>query len=128
MLFKFGDFDLTPYIKAGSYECTPNERKIIDEWDDADKKHHVVYAKHTSSTVSFSVERRSEAMHKQMMDGITSNYLDYSARDANCEYYDTESCTIKSGHFRLDPSARFVVERDNGKKKFAESAMTFIEY
>ena len=42
MLFKFGNFDLTPYIKAGSYDCTPNERKIIDEWDDADKKHHVV--------------------------------------------------------------------------------------
>ena len=62
------------------------------------------------------------------MDGITSNYLDYAARDANCEYYDTESCTMKSGHFRLDPSVRFVMERDNGKKKFAESTMTFIEY
>lgn len=128
-MFKFGSYDFSDMIRADSYEINPNARQDLDSYRDADGVLHRTALSHTATSIKFNVRFRSQAEHEEMMNAITSNYINSNERDANCTYYDPETCSYKTGHFYLDSNVGFKVYGTyNNEIKFNESEMAFVEY
>lgn len=128
MLFKFGDFDLTPYMVAKKYRIRPNARLDLDSYTDAIGETHRNALKHTKTIVTLSVMPMSKEEKMHFMQKITSNYINPLERDANCTYYDEEYDVQKTGHFYLDPNLEFLVIEDGKNKRYDETKMIFTEY
>lgn len=128
MLFKFGDFDLTPYMVAKKYKIRPNARQDLDSYTDAEGITHRNALRHTKSIVSLSIMPMTKEEKVFFMGNITRNYINPLERDANCTYYDEEYDIEKTGHFYLDPNLEFVINEDGPKKHYEEINMTFTEY
>ena len=128
MLFKFGDFDLTPYMVAKKYKIRPNARQDLDSYTDAIGETHRNALKHTKTIVTTSIMPMSKNEKMAFMQSITSNYINPLERDANCTYYDEEYDVEKTGHFYLDPNLEFVINEDGEDKSYEEFSMTFTEY
>lgn len=122
-VFKFGNFIFPmKYINEGGYDSAPNQRQDLDPFTDQYGVTHRNSLQHTKSSVTITTrEGLKWEEFQEIMNGLTSNYIIYGDRDANCEYLDMESLTMKTGHFYLDPSVKFTL------KKFGEkmNAMTF---
>lgn len=128
MLFKFGNFDLTPYMVAKKYKIRPNARQDLDSYTDMEGVTHRNALRHTKSIVSLSIISMSKEEKINFMSNITSNYINKLERDANCTYYDEEYDVEKTGHFYLDPNLEFVVIEDGKNKRYEEINMKFVEY
>ncbi|MCD7724269.1 MAG: hypothetical protein LUI12_01730 [Clostridiales bacterium] len=128
-LFSFGGYNFAGMIKAGSYEITPSARQDLDSYRDANGELHRTALEHTATSITFTIRFRTESEHETMMNAIRSNYINEYERDANCTYYDTETCSYKTGHFYLDANCSFSIYGTyEGTIKYQESEMNFVEY
>lgn len=134
MLFRFGDFDLTPYMVAGSYDSQPNSRQDLNSYTDAYGVLQRNALNHTKTIITFkTVEMDADTM-RYIMSNIVRNYRVFNERDnSNCSYYDTELFIVKSNaHFYLDPSfkqnVKYVNEKTMEPSYFGETSFTFTEY
>lgn len=134
MLFSFGDFDLTKYMVAGSYDSQPNSRLDLDSYTDGYGITRRTALKHTKTIITFkTVEMDAETM-KHIMSNIVSRYSSYEERDnENCSYYDTENFVVKANsHFYLDPNfkqnVKYVDETTLEPSYFGETTFKFTEY
>lgn len=131
MLLKFGDFDITPYIVEDGYDPTPNRRTDVDSYQDAvEGKLHRTTLKHTRSSITVEIGSMYENTHNAFMAKLVSNYINYSERDATVTYYDTESCSLKTGHMYIDANQKFgkVIKEINGQKYMSGFTMELVEY
>lgn len=128
MLFKFGTFDLTPYMVAKKYKIRPNARLDLDSFTDAEGVTRRTALKHTKTIVTLSIVPLEKEEKIHFMSQITNNYINPLERDANCTYYDEEYDIEKTGHFYLDPNLEFVINEDGENKKYEEFSMKFTEY
>lgn len=128
-LFKFGNIDLTKYIMADSYDIKPNQRIDVDSYNDEYGLLHRTALKHTVTSVVFSTVPLTHEEAEELIQGITSSYIDSKQRDANCEYFDPETFGTKTGHFYLDPSLGFRLSQiENEKIQFGSINFKFTEY
>ena len=134
MLFKFGDFDFTEHIIAGSYTCQPNSRQDMDSYTDGYGVTQRNALNHTKTIITFkTVEMNAETM-KHIMGELVKNYSNFNERDnENCCYYDTELCMVKTGaHFYLDPNfkqnVKLVDKTTLEPSEYGETSFTFTEY
>lgn len=132
MLFKFGDFDLTEYMVAGSYKPLPNARFDLDSYTDAEGVTHRNALSHTRSKITFNLMPMDAETMRTVMQGLVANYINYNERNAICTYFDYENWTEKTGEFYLDPNLTVNVLSANPVTKeaeeFGETSMTFTEY
>lgn len=128
--FQFGSYVFpNKYIKLDSYDIAPNQRQDLDSYTDGNGLTHRNALEHTKTQIQFTVMKRPESVHEAIMSSMRANYINYKERDANCVYYDPETCQYKTGHFYLDPSVSFRMERiKNGILFFGETQFLFIEY
>lgn len=128
--FQFGDYVFpNRYIKVDTYDISPNQRQDLDSYTDANGLTHRNALEHTKTQIQFTVTKRPESVHNSIMTSMRGNYINFKERDANCVYYDPETCQYKTGHFYLDPSVQFRLERiRNGTLFFGETQFVFIEY
>lgn len=128
-LFKFGTTSFKNLIKAESYNITPNARQDLDSYRDADGILQRNALRHTATTIEFDVKMLKESEMRLLMNSIVSNYLNYNERDAQCQYFDTETGQIKEGHFYLDSNLAFSIFAFwNGEPVYKETHFKFVEY
>lgn len=128
-LFQWGDFIFPmKYIKWDSYESAPGQRQSLDAYTDENGLTHDNALEHTKTEIKFTTVEMSGAEWAALMSNMVRNYLNFHARDANCAYYDFETCQYKTGHFYFDKSFRASANEVNGKLRYNEATWTFIEY
>ena len=94
--FRFGNFDFPDkHIEKNKVNVKPNQRQSLDAYTDAFGVTHDNGVPHTKTEVSFTTLKMSGSEFRSIMSSMTSNYIDYLLRDANCTYYDDESGTFK---------------------------------
>lgn len=132
MLFQFGNFDLTEYMVAGSYDPIPNARFDLDSYTDAKGVTQRTALAHTRTKVTFRTVEMDAATMEHIMTNIVGNYIDYKERNADCTYYDTENFVIKTGRFYLDSNFKQNVKYADPITKlptfFGETTFIFTEY
>lgn len=130
--FSFGNFSFPDkYVKWGGVSTAPNQRQDMDSYTDGYGVTQRNALAHTKTQIKFTTLPMSGDELRAIMSGMTSNYINYSERDANCTYYDDESGAFKTGHFYLDPSFEFNREEVNAEGipvKYGEMQWLFIEY
>lgn len=128
-VFYFGDCAFDNLIKADSLSITPNARQDIDSYRDANGLLHRTALSHTATIIEFDTIPMWESKWNDLMADLVSNYLIYEERDAMCSYYDSESCTMKTGHFYLDSNFQTKVKQQWGNMKLYDSNhFKFVEY
>lgn len=128
-LFQFGDYIFPlKYIQWDSFDTAPAQRQSLDAYTDANGVTHDNAIEHTKTEIKFKTNKMSYEEWKTLIGNITRNYINVKARDANCWYFDFESCQYKSGHFYLDKSLRISANIVNGEPRIGEVDWTFIEY
>ena len=127
-LFKFGTYEFpSNLIAEDGYEIKPNQRQDLDPFTDQTGLTHRNALSHTKTEISITTRANlTWEQVKSIMQGITSNYISNAERDANCEYFDTETFTNKTGHLYMDPSQSFKI--GTFKKRFPAIKFTFVEY
>lgn len=131
IIFKFGSYQFpNNYINWDTIKIKPKQRQDLDSYTDLDGVTHRNALEHTKSQVQFSTRPLRESQVNEIMDGITSSYIDTKQRDANCEYFNPEDRDVSSGHFYLDPSMEFSIKgMDNtGEFLYDPIDFLFIEY
>lgn len=131
VIFKFGNYQIpNRFIEWDSYTIKPNQRQDLDSYTDANGLTHRNALSHTKSDVEFKIRKLLEKDARSIINGITSNYINSKERDANCEYYDPESGTNKTGHFYLDPSQQFKISGIDAEGNLIYDAINFrfVEY
>lgn len=129
-LLKFGDFVFPDkYIDSESVSIAPNRRLDSNSYQDGDGVLHRNALKHTRSTIEFKTGTLYESEMEEIVDGITSNYINYSERDAQCTYYDPESRTYKEGHLYLDSNMTWIPGGTaGGELIYKPCSFSFTEY
>lgn len=128
-LFKFGDFEFLEYVLLDTYSIIPNARLDSDSYTDANGVLHRDTLEHTKTKIEFITTELSQSEMKQIMEGLTSNYIDYKQRNAICTYFDTETFKEKTGRFYLDSSFKMKIkEIRNGEFIFGQTQFVFVEY
>ena len=126
-LFKFGTYVIpNQYIADEGYECTPNQRQDLDPFTDQYGVTHRNALQHTKTDITLSFRDLKWEEFQTLITNIVSNYVTINERDAQCEYLDMETFTMKEGHFYLDPSCKFKLKRINGK--VSAFSLRFTEY
>lgn len=130
--FKFGSFDFPQeHVKFEGVDTAPNQRQDMDSYTDGYGVTQRNALAHTKTQIQFTTLPMSGAAMREIMNGITSNYINPKERDANCTYYDDEYGGFKMAHMYLDPSISFKTKeknRDGTPKRYGEMTWTFIEY
>jgi len=126
--FKFGNFIFPDkYINEGGYDIKPNQRQDLDPYTDQTGLTHRNAVSHTKTDITITTRKNLKWEEvAEIMQGLTSNYINSKERDANCTYFDTESFSMKTGHFYLDPSFQTTVKHMGGR--FEQLKFQFIEY
>lgn len=125
--FKFGNYEIpNSYIAENGYECAPHQRQDVEPFTDAKGVTHRNVVEHTKSDINITFRQLKWAEFTALIEGLTSNYINDGERDAICSYLDLENMQIDSGHFYLDPSAKFKVKRLNDKMD--AFTLHFVEY
>ncbi len=128
-LFQWGDFIFPmKYIKWDSYDSAPSQRQSLDAYTDENGLTHDNALPHTKTEIKFSTIPIWGDNWELLMKNMVRNYINFKARDANCVYFDFETCQYKTGHFYFDKSFRSSANEVNGKLKYRETTWTFIEY
>lgn len=127
-IFKFGSYEFpSKFIAEGGYVIKPNQRQDLDPFTDQTGVTHRNSLAHTKTEITITTRAGLTWEEvKSIMTGLTSNYINYAERDANCEYFDTESFTSKTGHFYLDPSQSTTIK--TFLVRFQAITFTFVEY
>lgn len=128
-LFQWGDFTFPmKYIKWDSYGSAPSQRQSLDAYTDENGVTHDNALEHSKTEIKFTTVPLWEQEWSELMGNIVRNYIDFSARDAECVYFDFELCQYKIGHFYFDKSFRASANVVSGKLRYNETPWTFIEY
>ena len=128
-IFTFGSADFANLIRAESYKITPNARQDLDSYRDADGVLQRNALQHTATSIEFDVKMLKEPEMRKLMNDITSSYINYNERDAQCTYFDPETGQMKSGHFYLDSNLAFEFYGVfDGVITYNETHFAFVEY
>jgi len=115
-VFKFGTYIIpTSYIAEGGYDCKPNQRQDLDPFTDQFGVTHRNALQHTKTDISLTIRSLSWTDFSTLISNLVANYAIFNERDAECEYLDLETMTMKTGHMYLDPSCQFKIKRLNDK-------------
>ena len=117
------------YIAEDGYDIKPNQRQDLDPFTDQTGLTHRNALKHTKTEISITLRGNlTWAQFESVINGIVSNYRNYSERDStNCSYFDPESRTLKTGkHMYLESSQAFKIKTVN--KRYGDVTLTFVEY
>lgn len=130
LLFQFGDYVFpNQYIALDTYDITPNQRQDLDNYTDGNGVTHRNALEHTKTQIQFTIMKRPQGVHLDIMSNMRANYINNKERDSNCVYYDAETGEYKTGHFYLDPSVQFHLERiKDGELYYGETQFLFVEY
>lgn len=113
-------------IAKSGYVSAPNQRQDLDPYTDSYGVTQRNALAHTKTSVQITTNEMSWDDMQGIMSGLVGNYTNYAERDAQCEYFDTETFSYKSGHFYLDPSVQFTVTKF--QEKFDSMTFLFTEY
>lgn len=128
-LFKFGEFIFPlKYMVWDSFEMAPGQRQSLDAYTDLDGVARDNALEHTKTEIKFNVLPMIGKEWEWLMGNMVKNYLNFSARDANCTYFDFEQWKYRTGHFYFDKSFRVKANIPDGEIKIKETTWTFIEY
>ena len=106
-LFQFGDFVFPmKYIKWDSYDNAPGQRQSLDAYTDENGVTHDNALEHSKTEIKFITLPMWQRNWEVLMWNMVRNYINFSARDAMCVYFDFETCQYKTGHFYFDKSFR----------------------
>lgn len=129
VLFQFGDYIFpNKYIEWGSYDSAPGQRQSLDAYTDANGVTHDNALEHSKTEIKFTTLPMKEADWEEIMLNVRRNYINFNARDANCTYFNFETCQYETGHFYLDKNFRASADIENGKLQYNRVQWTFIEY
>lgn len=119
------------YIKTETYKVTPARRQDLDSFVDNTGVLNRFVLDHTRTSIQFSVISMWGRDHDTMMGIINGAYTDFKARQVPITYYDTESCSYKSGTFYLDSNIEFPfhwLDPDMTDIFYDETEFIFTEY
>lgn len=127
-LFKFGNFIFpSTCIAEGGYDTKPNQRTDLDPFTDQTGLTHRNSLPHTKTEITITTrENLTWAEMNTIIQGLTSNYISWSDRDAMCTYWDTERLTYSTGHIYLESSQPIKIKTFN--KRYPSITFTFVEY
>ena len=127
-LFQFGSYNIPlEYIAEAGYDIKPNQRQDLDPFTDETGLTHRNALKHTKTEVNVTLRSNLKWNEIQsVISGITSNYINWAERDANCTYYDPETDSLKTGHMYLESSQPFQIRTVN--KRYSDLTLSFVEY
>lgn len=128
-LFQFGSFEFLEHIELDSYVIIPNARLDMDSYTDANGVLHREALEHTKTKITFSLLELSQSQMAEVMNGLTSNYIDFKQRDATCTYFDPETNSVKTGHFYLSSNLELrIKEVRKGEFIYSPTELVFVEY
>lgn len=139
-LFKFGSFEFpSTSIAEGGYVIKPNQRQDLDPFTDQTGLTHRNALAHTKTEIAITTrENLTHAEMSLILSELQSNYSSWAERDAQCEYFDPETQSTKSGHMYLESSQQYKLKlykklsaRDsdsNRVKVYPATTFTFVEY
>lgn len=127
-LFKFGSYEFpSTLIAEGGYVSKPNQRQDLDPFTDQTGLTHRNALAHTKTEVAITTRENLKWEEVNgIIQGLTSNYSNYAERDAECEYFDNETLTFKTGHMYLESSQGFTIK--TYRKRYPAITFTFVEY
>lgn len=127
-LFKFGNYEFpSTLIAEGGYESKPNQRQDLDPFTDQTGLTHRNALAHTKTEVVITTRENLKWEEiNGIIQGLTSNYTNWAERDAECEYFDNETLSFKTGHLYLESSQGFTIK--TYRKKYPAIKFTFVEY
>lgn len=127
-LFKFGNYEFpSKYIAEGGYESKPNQRQDLDPFTDQSGLTHRNSLAHTKTEITITTRANLTWDEvNSIIRGLTSNYINWNERDANCEYFDNERLAFRTGHLYLESSQGFTIKLY--KKSYPSIKFTFVEY
>lgn len=129
ILFQFGSLIFDKYIKYDGYDPTPNARQDIDSYRDANGVLQRFALLHTSTGIEFDTHVMWSEDFDPMVDEMVENYINFSMRDAMCNYYDFETHKQKTGHFYLDSNWHpHIMWRQGDRILYGETHFAFVEY
>ena len=115
-LFKFGTYIIPEeYIAEGGYDIKPNQRQDLDPFTDQFGVTHRNALQHTKTDIELTIRPLKWTDFQTLVSNLVSNYSIINERDAQCEYLDLETFTMKTGHFYLDPSCQFKIKKLNDR-------------
>lgn len=127
--FQWGNFKFPmKYIEWDSYDSAPSQRQSLDAYTDENGVTHDNALEHSKTEIKFKTLPMWEDEWETLMGNMVKNYISFSARDANCVYFDFETCKYKTGHFYFDKSFRASANEKDGKLRYNGTTWTFIEY
>lgn len=126
-LFKFGTYVIpSEFIAEDGYDIKPNQRQDLDPFTDQFGVTHRNALQHTKTDITLNIRSLSWEDFQTLVSNIVGNYSIINERDAQCEYLDLETFTMKTGHFYLDPSCQFKIKKLN--ERVNEFTLRFTEY
>lgn len=132
-LFKFGNYEIpSTLIAEGGYVTKPSQRQDLDPFTDQDGLTHRNALAHTKTEVAITTRENLtwEQIYGEngLLTNIKNQYINWKERDANCEYFDTETGapTTETHHMYLESSQSYTIKTYN--KRFPAITLTFVEY
>lgn len=130
-LVKVGTTKLpTKYIKASSYEATPNQRQDLDSYRNGAGVLQRNVLEHTASKVEFNTIPMKNDDMAGFMELIRSNYTSEKERKLSLDYYCPDTDSYKSGNFYV-PDIPFPINRVDDTNNiiwYDSTTIKFIEY
>lgn len=124
-LLKINGFDMTPYIHAGSYKATPNQRTDLDDYTDNDGVFHRNELPAKATKIEFDLK----PMH--LIDKVKVQGAFGSSRsEVSVEYWNDETNQYQTGRMYI-PDITFepyMVYREDQDILYNPTRIAVIEY
>lgn len=106
-MLKIGNFTFPlKYIRLETYKIAPDQRQEFDSYVDADGVlQRPTVVSHTRTKIEFETPYMRVADMRSLLDSIWANLTDTLKLECNCEYYDIETDSYKTGKFYM-PATR----------------------
>lgn len=97
------------WIAKGSYHCKIKEKRILDEFFDANGKRHLVKSGHERTEIVFSVRKHKQEEHREIVEFFKEK------EDIEVVYWNDEKLQYETGLFCID-SIEYVHENARNKE------------
>ena len=125
-LIKVGSYPIPlEFMKYGTYKSAPAQRQDNDSYVDADGYLHRTPMPHTREKMEFETVPLPMYKFRQLIDGITANYINGLERKVHCTYYEEEYDQYVEGDFYLPGTMEFTMLN---KRIYDSNRFAFIEY
>lgn len=87
---------LNKYIDRTSWKCTPQARRVVDNFFDVMGVYHEYRARHKRTNISFTIREHSEAEHS------TIKAFFAEKENLSVVYFNDQTSDYSEGFFRMD--------------------------